>query len=615
MATSSPSDHPCYALLPNIPLTAGVYCMHDGHGRIVYIGKARNLRKRLSSYFRVQQISAKTAALMQHVQHIEVIVTSSEHEALLLEANLIKQHKPRYNVLLRDDKSFPYLYLDTRHTFPRLDFYRGKCEAKGRYFGPYPNAGAVREMLSWVQRLFRLRQCSDIFFKQRTRPCLQYQIKRCTAPCVGLVSAPAYQLQVEQASCFLSGKREQVIEMLRQQMQQAAAKQDYEQASLYRDQLQRLTELESSPTVSGGRGDADVLAVMAKQGVALVNLLLIRSGHVIGQQSFAPKITWPVSEEEVLAAFLAQYYLQSKHAQAVPERIILDRQLEDTPCLQDAIQDYCGHKIRLLTQVRGHAARWLQMAQANVAVAWQQHLQQRDVLLQQFAALQSELKLPNPIARIECFDISHTQGQATLAACVVCGLQGMQTKDYRRFNIQAGSITAGDDYAALKQAITRRYSKQKKMGQQLPDLLLIDGGKGQLTQAQQVLESLQVSGVWLLAIAKGPQRRAGEEKLFMPGKPSIQLKSHSSALHLLQRIRDEAHRFAITGHRAQRGRQQLQSILQQIPGVGPTRRQALLKHFSGIQGVKAASYAELCEVPGISRSLAQIIYDFLQQST
>ncbi len=615
MADHEPSSscHRCYSLVQHFPSRPGVYQMLNEHAKLIYIGKARCLRQRVASYFREQNLVGKTAVLMKQVCDITFIVTQNEHEALLLEANLIKQHKPRYNILLRDDKSYPYLYLDTSHAFPRLDFYRGTRKGRGRYFGPYPNAGAVRELLAWIQKLFRLRQCSSHFYAHRSRPCLQYHIKRCTAPCVGLVTEDDYKLQVQRATLFLTGGRGAVVKLLKERMHAASSVQDYEQAGLYRDQLQQLQQLNSSPTVAGGRGDVDVFALVTTGHYAAINLLMVRSGTVIGQQTFFLKLPLEVAATEILQTFLEQYYLQEERMQALPECVLTTCKIA-TNCLQKALSQNAKRGPRFIYRARGLQAKWQAMSQENARGALAHHLRKQAVLIDQFKLLQQGLALPNELSLIECFDISHTQGESTVAACVVCNHAGMQRQQYRRFNIQADSITPGDDYAALYQAIKRRYQRQKRENKPLPDLLLIDGGKGQLKQAQQVFQELQISGVWLLGIAKGPARRAGEEVLHLAGaKHPITLAANHAGLHLLQRIRDEAHRFAITGHRAARSKSRLQSVLQEIPGVGPLRRQALLQHFGGIQAVRQADCAELAQVPGISLDLAKKIHAYLRQ--
>lgn len=599
-------EHPCYHLLSNIPSSPGVYQMFDDKKHIIYIGKAINLRKRVASYFRAAS-NVKTSVMMTKVVDIQVIVVDSEQEALLLEANLIKEHKPRYNILLRDDKSYPYLYLDVKHPFPRLDFYRGSCKKKGRYFGPYPNAGAVREILSWTQKLFKIRQCSDSFFSHRSRPCLQYHIKRCTAPCVQAVTEDDYADQVEQVILFLTGRLDKVIELLQQKMHIAAEQHDYEQAALYRDQIKEYNSLSSSSVVAGARGDIDVLAIKMVTGHAAVNLILVRGGRIIGQHTFLPKVPTGFNEQEVLSAFISQYYLQSERVKNSPEKIIVDRPLSDLKWLQKTLSGYCSPSPLLLCRGRGVQLRWLSMAASNAEIVLQQYLQRKEVLVEQLDLLQKELQLPNSIDLIECFDISHSQGEATVASCVVCDQKGMNRQAYRRFNI-GETVTAGDDYAALYEAMTRRYSRQKKENKPLPDLLLIDGGKGQLTQAEKVCEDLQISGVLLVAIAKGPERRAGKERLFISGaEEEVCLEENSPALHLLQRIRDEAHRFAITGHRSRRRSNRLQSVLQTIPGIGEQKRQALLQYFGGLQGVKSASCEQLTKVSGISIELAKRI--------
>jgi excinuclease ABC subunit C len=585
--------------------------MLDTHGKIIYVGKARNLQKRVSSYFR-SLLDNKTQAMMSQVASIQTIITSNENEALLLEANLIKQFHPRYNVLLRDDKSYPYLYLSTHQQFPRLDFYRGSKNAPGRYFGPFPNAGSVRDNLALIQKLFRLRQCNDTFFKNRTRPCLQYQIKRCTAPCVGYVDEPNYRQQVNDAILFLQGKNDEVVEKLVARMEIASQQLEYESAAFYRDQIAQLRRLQKQQFMIGDQGNIDVIGVSQSMGSIGFTILFIRGGRLIGDRAFFPNIPAGTETQTALSAFIAQYYLSPARNDDIPERIVLSESVADRLWIQNALSAELKRKVMIVDTQRAPYISWQRMAKDNAAHALSQHLASKNSVAIKLEALQTALHLPNPLRRIECFDVSHTMGEATVASCVVFTDEGASKKDYRRFNIT--DITPGDDYAALRQALTRRYTRLKEGGGELPDLLIVDGGVGQLKQAAEVLEELQVSGVILLGVAKGPERKPGLEKLYIWGKKlEIHLKSDDIALHLIQYIRDEAHRFAITAHRAKRAKGRLESPLQQIEGIGPKRRQQLLKHFGGLQELRKASVAEINQVPGISAALAQRIYDVLHR--
>ncbi len=597
------------SFLKSLPTKPGVYQMINADGKVIYVGKARDLKKRVASYFR-RQLDTKTQAMILQVVDIQITITSNENEALLLEANLIKQLRPRYNVLLRDDKSYPYLFLSTQHKFPRLDFHRGVKRAKGRYFGPYPSAGSVRENLSLIQKLFKLRQCSDSFFSHRSRPCLQYQIKRCTAPCVNFVDEESYRQQVDNAILFLEGKDDLVIDNLVVKMTSAADEKNYEEAARFRDQIKQLRRLQQQQVITGDSGDIDVLGVAEKMGQIAFTFLYIRGGRLIGNKTFFPKIPAQTDAQAALSAFIPQYYLNPVRAGNIPQRLILSVSLSDRQWIQDALQNELKCKLHISDRKLARYKQWQVMATTNAAHALAQHLSERNNVLVKLQALQEVLKLPNPIQRIECFDISHTQGEATVASCVVFGEEGEIKKDYRKFNI--ADITPGDDYAAMKQALTRRYTRLKSGEGVLPDLLMIDGGKGQLSQAAAVLEELQVSGVMLLGIAKGPSRKPGLEQLLLWGREqSLQLSADSVALHLIQFVRDEAHRFAIISHRAKRHKKRVTSPLEHIEGVGAVRRQKLLKHFGGLQALRNASVAEISRVAGISEALAQRIYDAL----
>ncbi len=598
------------SLLKTLTTKPGIYQMLDAQGKVIYVGKARNLKKRVTSYFQ-RKLDNKTQLMMGQAVDIQTTITSNENEALLLEANLIKQYRPRYNVLLRDDKSYPYLYLGVHQKFPRLDFYRGAKNKPGRYFGPYPSAGSVRENLALIQKLFKLRQCNDTFFKNRTRPCLQYQIKRCTAPCVGFVDEKNYRKQVNDAILFLEGKNDRVIDTLVQRMDDASKNLEYEEAAHYRDQIAQLRRLQKQQFMTADKGNIDVIGISESMGRVGFSVLFIRGGRVIGSKPFFPNTPKGTDLKSAMSAFIPQYYLSPMRSDDIPERIILSEPLEDREWIQNALREKLQSKLTISDRKLPQYKHWQTMAMINAKHLLAQHLAKKNTVAQQLKALQTALKFPNPIQRIECFDISHTLGEATVASCVVFGEEGPIKKDYRRFNIT--DIKPGDDYAAMHQALSRRYTRLKSGEGVLPDLLMIDGGLGQLKQAADVLEELQVSGVILLGIAKGPGRKPGLEKLYIWGKKlSIHLPPDDPALHLIQFIRDEAHRFAITAHRAKRAKHRVESPLQHIEGVGAKRRQQLLKHFGGIQELRKASVDELTKVPGISEELAKRIYDALR---
>jgi excinuclease ABC subunit C len=589
------------AFLSTLTARPGVYRMLDGNGRVLYVGKAKDLRKRVSSYFyRAQNL--RVQHLVAQIRAIEVTVTHTEAEALLLESNLIKSLQPRYNVLLRDDKGYPYLFL-SNDSFPRLAYHRGAKKEKGRYFGPYPNAGSLRETLNLLQKLFPVRQCEDNFFRNRSRPCLQYQIKRCTAPCVGYISEPDYAKDVRDAELFLDGKTSQVIDDLAARMEQAAAALEFERAALYRDQIVRLRRLQERQYVSGERGDLDLLACALEAGTACVQLFFIRGGRNLGNKAFFPRIPEEETPANILQAFIGQYY----PGKGIPREILCDRAPRDQALLEEVLSQQAGHGVRIHTQVRGERARWLEMARQNAQLALRARLAGKAGMASRREALRQALGLDAPPERLECFDISHTGGERTVASCVVFGPDGPLKSDYRRFNIEG--IEPGDDYAAMQQALNRRYTRLQAEDAPLPDLLFIDGGKGQLGVAQRVLEELAVQGVLLVGVAKGPERKAGLEQLILEGRNSpLSLPADSPALHLIQQIRDEAHRFAITGHRQRREASRRTSRLEAIPGLGPKRRQSLLQQFGGLQEVARAGVEDLQRVEGISRALAERIY-------
>lgn len=577
--------------------------MLDATGEIIYVGKASNLRNRVRSYFRGSH-GPKTTVLVRQITGIEVTVTHTEAEALILEHSLIKQHRPRYNIMLRDDKSYPYVHINTTAEFPRIAFHRG-AQRGGRYFGPYPSAQAVRSSLGELQRLFQLRPCPDSTFKNRSRPCLQHQIGRCSAPCVGLITAEDYERDVEQAMQFLQGNSSAVIDELVQRMEKAAAELDFERAAQNRDRIGWLRKISQKQYVDGETAvDADVLAIKLEGDIAAVAVLFIRGGRTLGQETQFPKLPADITPEEFLTEFLARFYLE----RAAPAELILPLAPNDKTVLQKAIAERAGRSVQLKTGVRGERRKWLEMAEQSLGQAQATRQVSSATARQQRAALQDALQLSDAPARMECFDISHTMGEATVASCVVFDAEGPRKSDYRRFNISG--ITPGDDYAAMKQAVTRRYQRLQAGEAALPDILFIDGGKGQLSQARDVMAELGVVGVTLVGVAKGPERKAGLEQLFIDDDPTpVRMEENSPALHLIQQIRDEAHRFAIAGHRARRGKARTRSTLEDINGLGPKRRSQLMKQFGGIQGISRASVDDLAAVEGVSAKLAQRIYD------
>ena len=593
------------AFLKTVTGKPGVYRMYNAEGKVLYVGKARNLKKRLQSYFRASGLAPKTALLMSQAANVDVTVTHTESEALLLENNLIKEYRPRYNVLLRDDKSYPYIYISDKDRYPRIDLHRGARKKPGRYLGPYPNAGAVRETISLLQKTFRIRQCEDSYFRNRSRPCLQYQIKRCTAPCVDLISEQAYRQDIKHAVLFLEGKSSQIIEELVTSMEKAARKKNYEKAAVYRDQISILKSITERQHVSAEKGDMDVIACVAEGGQACIQVFYIRNGLNLGNRSYFPSLPQAMEIPEILAAFIPQFYL----GREIPASLVLSCMPAEATLLQKTLSEQAGRKISFSARVRGERARFLEMALNNAEHALRSRLVSRTGLQQRFEALQEALQLESMPLRLECFDISHTQGEATKASCVVFTQEGAYKNDYRRYNIS--NIKPGDDYAAMRQALERRYKRAPDGDEErrLPDVVFIDGGKGQLRQAIEVFDERGIDDVLLVGVAKGEGRKAGLEKLvFADGRPDLHLAPDSSALHLILQVRDEAHRFAISGHRAQRAKKRSRSPLEDIAGLGPKRRQTLLKHFGGLQGITRAGVEDLAKIPGISGKLAQAIY-------
>jgi len=599
------------AFLTTCSALPGVYRMRGADGALLYVGKAKNLKKRLASYFRASGLPPRTARLVAQIAQIETTITANETEALLLEQTLIKENRPPYNILLRDDKSYPYVLLSDGE-FPRLGIHRGAKKAKGQYFGPYPSVAAIRESLALLQKTFQVRQCEDSYFSNRSRPCLQYQIKRCKAPCVGLVDADEYADDVRRSLMFLQGRSNALGEELSKSMQQAAEALDFEKAAQLRDQIAMLRRVQDQQSMEGGSGDVDVLAAVSRAGTACVHLLCVRGGRVLGSRNFFPKLAMEEEAGEVLAAFLGQYYLGQMERE-LPSELIVNLLHEDYPALVDALFAQRGVQLAISQRVRGTRARWQQLALTNAEQALAAKLEGSEQISARLAALAEALHLSEPPARLECFDISHSSGEATVASCVVFGPQGAQKADYRRYNIEG--VQPGDDYAAMHQALTRRFARAKAGEGKLPDILLVDGGKGQMKQAREVLEALKVPPLILLGVAKGVTRKAGQETLYLndPSQPFF-LPLHSPALHLIQHIRDESHRFAISGHRARRGKARRTSTLEGIPGIGPKRRRELLTHFGGLHELSRASLEEICKAPGISKKLAESLYAALHSA-
>ena len=598
--------------LKTVSSASGVYRMYDAAGEVIYVGKAKDLKKRLSSYFRTNLPNVKTQALVSNIANVDVTLTHSETEALILENDYIKQYMPKYNVLLRDDKSYPYILL-SRHTHPRLAYHRGAQREKGEYFGPYPNGGAVRESLNLMQKLFPIRQCEDAYYRARSRPCLQYQIGRCSAPCVGKISDEDYNEQVRLATLFLRGKDQQVIAALVAKMEAAAMAMEYESAARYRDQIQALRKVAEQQNVSGQQGDMDVIGVHYASGIACFHILFIREGKIFGSRSYFPAVPDATELAEVLRAFMLQFYLGNEAHRSIPKEVVLGDDFEDLHELEAAMQDSLGHRLEIKTRVRAERAAFLRLASTNAANAVATKLAHKSTVEQRMELLEEVLGLGAPIQRMECFDISHTMGESTVASCVVFNREGPHKSEYRRYNITG--ITGGDDYAAMAQALSRRFDKIERTGK-VPDVLFIDGGLGQLRAAMAIVKDKFADmdrQPLLVGVAKGESRKPGLETLIFGGSEAeFSLESDNPALHLIQHIRDESHRFAITGHRAKRQQTRNTSSLESIPGIGPKRRKALLQYLGGLQQVKNASVAELAKVPGISAEMAQTIHDALR---
>ena len=598
------------AFLKSLTQRPGIYQMIGADGSVLYVGKAKNLKKRVGSYFRKSGSSLKTQALVKRIVDIEVTVTETEIEALILEHNLIKQYRPPYNILMRDDKSYPYIFLSDRDQWPRLAFHRGPKKIKGTYFGPFPSVQAVRDTMGFLQKIFKVRQCEDVFFKNRSRPCLQYQIKRCTAPCVDFVTAEDYAADVDKTRLYLDGKGDNILKTLEVDMQNASAELDFERAAEHRDQISALRQIQTEQVIEKGKGLIDVVAAAVIDGLVCVHILYIRQGRIIGSRSYYPKSRLISSPSELLSDFLPLLYLEGGSRPDLPKEIVVSHQITNVNVITEAIKQQLCRKIEIRHLVRGVRSKWLELAMRTAEQNLSAKLASKKTIEQRFESLRETLELEQMPQRLECFDISHSSGEATVASCVVFDTNGPLRSDYRKFNIEG--IAKGDDYAAIGQAVRRRFTRLMKGEAKLPDVLVIDGGKGQLGIVKEILNDLGVVGVLLLGIAKGTTRKPGLETLILADQNNRVIpKPQTSSLHLLQQIRDEAHRFAITGHKQRRDKKRRTSALEGIAGVGPKRRRDLLKHFGGIGEVKKASVADLVKVPNISKKVAEAIYSAL----
>ena len=596
------------AFLKTLTHQPGVYRMYNEAGDVIYVGKAKNLKKRVSSYFKQTVDSPKTKALVSQIAQMDVTVVNSETEAFLLENNFIKKYRPRYNVLLRDDKSYPFIFLSD-HEHPRLSFHRGPQKKKGEYFGPYPSAWAVRESLRSMQKLFPVRQCEDSYYRARSRPCLQYQMQRCSAPCVkGYVSDDEYAEQVQWVRLFLKGKNQQVINSLVEKMEKASEQLNFEAAARYRDQINALRKVQERQWVAGTQDEMDIFGFAFKGGMACIQVMFIRDSQLLGSKAFFPKVPSTATEDEIFEAFLLQFYLAGN--KVIPKQIVLPKALSDETAIADLLSQEANYRVKLFKGAREEKRQYLQLAQANALNALEAQYGQQKSVFARYIDLEAALEWENPIQRMECFDISHTSGQQTVASCVVFNREGPLKSDYRRYNIDG--ITPGDDYAAMAQALARRY-KNVQDAEKIPDILFIDGGKGQLSQAEQFFEEWpHEKKPLLIGVAKGTTRKPGLETLILADThDTIPMNADRPALHLIQHIRDESHRFAISGHRNRRQKVKTTSTLESIPGIGAKRRQSLIKYMGGLQGLKKASKGEIASVPGISEELADIIFDHL----
>ena len=581
----------------------GVYKMYNSDKEVIYVGKAKNLKKRVSSYFRAGNHSNRIKRMISLIKKVDLIITKSEADALLLENIQIKKYRPRFNILRRDDKSYPYIYVDTQHNYPRLSFYRGKRKKNGKFFGPYSNVYSVRDALNTLQKLFKVRQCSDSFFKNRSRPCLQYQIERCSAPCVGLIKKDDYVADINMSMKFLDGKNTEIINLLINKMENASDNQNFELAAKFRDQIESLRHTCEQSVVSGEKGDVDVIAVFIVSETACIQVFNIRNGVSFGNETFFPDIDDSINESSLLSIFIGQYYLSRQ----IPKEIIINKITKDKKILEYILSKKNNSKVVITNSVRGIRQKWIELAEKNTMDSINIKILSKRNMFNRFQSLQDLLGLSDVPKKLECFDVSHTFGEETVASCVSFSIEGAQKKDYRKFNIKSTSI--GDDYAAMREALTRHFSRLKKSDVSLPDICFIDGGIGQVNIALKVMEDLQISTVQIIGVSKGKERKSGEETIIMDyGETKINLEKNSLALHLIQQIRDEAHRFAITGHRKRRDKSRFKSPLEEIPGLGPKRKQILLKHFGGLQGLVKAGEDEIKKIPGINKTLAEAIY-------
>ncbi len=602
------------ALLKNLPTFPGVYQMLGQAGDVLYVGKASNLKNRVSSYFRSTGLAPKTRALVARIRDVSITVTNSETEALLLEQNLIKTLSPPYNILLRDDKSYPYIFLDDAHNYPALVMKRVRKKGKqGKYFGPFPSASAVKESLNLLQKIFQIRQCDESFFRNRSRPCLQHQIKRCSAPCVQAISEEDYQRDIQHAMLFLSGKNPVLIKTLMEEMQQASSELAFEKAAQLRDQISYLRHVQEQQSIEALQGEVDVVCVKQKAGIACAHVIFVRGGRVVGTKNYFPKVSLEESEDEVCESFLSQFYIGKQSVRDLPSEIIVPGDSGFLATFETALKETAGKKIRVKSVVRGDRLKWQSLAEKNASLALESHLSNKETLYKRFLSFSAALEMDDIPRRIECFDISHSSGESTVASCVVFNSDGPVKSDYRVYNIT--DITPGDDYAAMEQVLDKRYRKRKTEDAKMPDVVLIDGGKGQLTSARKVFEELQISDIIVLGVAKGPSRKPGLENIIdaFTGE-EYQFGAHAGGLLLIQQIRDEAHRSAVTGHRQRRDKKRRKSALEEVPGLGPKRRKNLIHYFGGLKAISRAGVEEIAKVEGISQNLAQAIYDQFHQS-
>ena len=592
-------DHPT-KIIKNIPSKPGTYRMLDSSEKVLYVGKAKNLKKRIPSYFNKNESHSKTRLLMSNVTSLDLTVTNTENEALILEYSLIKRYRPKYNVVLRDDKSYPYIYVSSHQDFPRIEFQRKNKVLKGEYFGPYPNVMAVRETLTELQKIFKVRQCKDSYFRNRSRPCLQYQIKRCSAPCVNLIKKDEYSQDVRSTISFLRGKNTSIINKLIKKMDLQSNQQNYEEALRYRDQIKRLKEIQAKQlAISNKKYDMDVIGIATNGNIHCVTVLFIRGGSILGSKNHFPKIRNCENKEIIQEGFILQHYFEIEP----PSEIILSDEIYNKEWIQNSLKTKYRKKIKLNNNVRGNRLKWQELANKNARSGLEYKLSvdsSIEIKLKSLGELILNGRMPE---RMECIDVSHISGEATVASCVVFDKNGPLKSDYRRYNIKTTQI--GDDYAAMAEAILRRYKKVKNRTEKKPDILFIDGGKGQLNRVNEILQKLKISNLSVAAIAKGKDRKSGDETIYVnDSKNILKVSSHSPAFHYIQQIRDEAHRFAVTGHRIRRKINRKSSKLDGIEGLGPVKKRELLKQFGGIQGVLIASIDDLRKVRGISKGLA-----------